>query len=211
MKNVLNKLVSVAFLGLAFQAYGHDSKVTAEDIELAIKLGQQREACYRKLDKAPNDDYAVLESELSACMSESVRVMDRLQEYAVSSGKMTAAEFHKLTEQSNLDGQKGAEARETLLTMATEGGMAGALGYLDDDQASPDIKVLLAVVEVVKRVERSSDDLSIEVSNLAHAARELAAAYGVSSIDPAVIALDASLTEQQEFRVKQQKGVSNER
>lgn len=210
MKNVLIKLVSVAFLGLTFQAYGHDSKVTAEDIELAIKLGQQREACYRKLDKAPNDDYAVLESELSACMSESVRVMDRLQEYAVSTGKMTAVEFEQLTAQSNQDGQKGAEARETLLTMATEGGMAGAFGYLDDAQVLPDIKVLLSVVEVVKRVDRSSDDLSIEVSNLAQAARELAAAYGVSSIDPAVIALDASLTEQQEFRVKQQKGVSSE-
>ena len=151
MKNVLIKLVSVAFLGLTFQAYGHDSKVTAEDIELAIKMGQQREACYHKLDKAPNDDYAVPKSELLACMFESARVTD------------------------------------------------------------PNVKVLQAVALVIKRVDRSSDDLSIEVSNLAQAARELAAAYGVSSIDPAVIALDASLTEQQEFRVKQQKGVSNGR
>ena len=151
MKNVLIKLVSVAFLGLTFQAYGHDSKVTAEDIELAIKLGQQREACYRKLDKAPNDDYAVPESELLACMFESAGVTD------------------------------------------------------------PNVKVLQAVTQVIKRIDRGADDLSDEILSLAMAARELAAVYGVSSIDPAVIALDASLNEQQEIRIKQHKGVSNER
>lgn len=144
MKNVLIKLVSVVFLGqLAFKSYGHDVKVTPEDIELAIKMGQQREACYHKLDKAPNDDYAVPESALLACMFESAEVND------------------------------------------------------------PNIKVLQAVIYVIGRIDRGSYELSDEVSTLAMAVRELAAAYGISSIDPVISALDASLYDMQELKVKQ--------
>lgn len=53
--------------------------------------------------------------------------LDKLQDYAVGSGKMSAAEFDQLMINANHGGQKGHEAMETLRTMAVEGVMSGGL------------------------------------------------------------------------------------
>lgn len=53
--------------------------------------------------------------------------LDKLQDYAVSTGKMSAPEFDQLMIQANQGGQQGREALETLQTMATEGVMTGGL------------------------------------------------------------------------------------
>jgi len=53
--------------------------------------------------------------------------LDKLQDYAISSGQMSSSEFDQLSIQANRGGQGGAEAMETLRTMAMTGVMSGGL------------------------------------------------------------------------------------